>query len=43
MWVAKEMKIKSKDKRCFRCGILLEPLPHIGASHCKKCFMGWKK
>ena len=36
------MKSVDSSNRCFRCGILLEPLPHIGARNCKKCFMGEK-
>ena len=25
-------------KRCRRCGIALDPMPHIGAEFCRKCF-----
>ena len=34
--------IKNKVKRCRRCGIELDPMPHIGAEFCEKCFMGKK-
>ena len=34
--------IKDKAKRCRRCGIILDPLPHQGAEFCEKCFMGYK-
>jgi hypothetical protein len=40
--VYNKMQERDKNIRCFRCGILLDPLPHRGARNCKRCFMGEK-